>query len=532
MVRAAILGAGASGLTAIKCCLDEGLEPVCFEKTSDIGGLWRYRGENDKFPEVGSVFKSTVINTSKETMCYSDFPCPQQFSNYMHNKQIYQYFRMYAEKFELLKHIQFDTSVVSVRKTSDFEISGRWDIELKDEKTQKTRWETFDALFVCNGHHATPNIPDFPGMKEFQGTKVHTHYYKTPEPFKDKKVVIIGIGNSGGDAAAELSRWASQVVYLSTRRGTWVMHRLSKNGIPADILKGTRVASLFPLWLKNYLFKLKLNSIVDHRLYGLLPKHEPLAAHPTVNDDLPNRILNGTVIVKPNIKRFTKTGVAFEDGTFEDNVDAVILATGYVYGYPFIPESVIKVEKNQVSLYKYVFPPDLEKPTLAVIGLIQPWGAIMPISELQCRWAARVFAGLTELPCKEKMYQDITDKKEAMVKRYVPSQRHTIQVDPVAYMDDVAIEFGVKPNFSKMLLSDPLFFFKNVFGPFLPYQYRIEGPGKWKGAKNAIETVWERIETPFWTRKVKVQPSYMKVVVVIVVGICVITYVYLSCSRL
>lgn len=41
--RIAVIGAGASGLTSIKCCLDEGLEPICFERTGDIGGLWRYQ---------------------------------------------------------------------------------------------------------------------------------------------------------------------------------------------------------------------------------------------------------------------------------------------------------------------------------------------------------------------------------------------------------------------------------------------------------------------------------------------------------
>lgn len=41
--RVAIVGAGSSGLVCIKCCLDEGLEPVCFESSDDIGGLWRFK---------------------------------------------------------------------------------------------------------------------------------------------------------------------------------------------------------------------------------------------------------------------------------------------------------------------------------------------------------------------------------------------------------------------------------------------------------------------------------------------------------
>lgn len=42
----AVIGGGTSGLTCIKCCLDEGLKPVCFESSDDIGGLWRFKVGN------------------------------------------------------------------------------------------------------------------------------------------------------------------------------------------------------------------------------------------------------------------------------------------------------------------------------------------------------------------------------------------------------------------------------------------------------------------------------------------------------
>lgn len=96
--------------------------------------------------------------------------------------------------------------------------------------------------------------------------------------------------------------------------------------------------------------------------------------------------------VKGNVRAFTETAAIFEDGSREDDIDAVIFATGYSFAFPFLEDSV-KVVKNKVSLYKKVFPPNLEKPTLAIIGLIQPLGAIMPISELQGRWATQVFKG-------------------------------------------------------------------------------------------------------------------------------------------
>ena len=122
--RVAIIGAGASGLPAIKSVLEEDMIPVCFERTDDIGGLWNYT------PEVrgdgqASVMKSTVINTSKETMCYSDFPIPEDFPNFMHNTKVMEYFRLYAKEFGLLEHARFNTEVLKVEKASDFEETGR-----------------------------------------------------------------------------------------------------------------------------------------------------------------------------------------------------------------------------------------------------------------------------------------------------------------------------------------------------------------------------------------------------------------------
>lgn len=121
-------------------------------------------------------------------------------------------------------------------------------------------------------------------------------------------------------------------------------------------------------------------------------KRKALSQHPTVNDELPNRIISGLVKVKGNVKEFTETAALFEDGSREDDIDAVIFATGYTFAFPFLEDSV-QVVKNKVSLYKNIFPPNLEKPTLAIIGLIQPLGAIMPISELQGRWVTQVFKG-------------------------------------------------------------------------------------------------------------------------------------------
>lgn len=88
----------------------------------------------------------------------------------------------------------------------------------------------------------------------------------------------------------------------------------------------------------------------------------------------------------------------------------------------------------------------------------------------------------------------------SLFSRYVTSQRHTIQVDYIRYMDEIAELVGVQPNIPRMLLTDPRLGLNVMFGPCTPYQYRLRGPGKWAGARQAILTQWERVAQPMQTR--------------------------------
>ncbi|KAG2461388.1 flavin-containing monooxygenase 5-like [Polypterus senegalus] len=501
--RVAVIGAGASGLVAIKCCLDEGLEPVCFEYSDGIGGLWRFK--EDPEDDRASIYSSVVINTSKEMMCYSDYPIPANFANYMHHSKILEYFHMYARHFDLLHYIRFKTYVRSVKKCPDFARSGQWEVvTVNSEGLEESA--IFDGLLVCTGHHTYPHLPlqDFPGIETFEGQYFHSRDYKSPENFRGKRVVIIGIGNSGLDLAVELSRVTEQV-FLSTRRGAWILSRIGKNGIPGDLQFSTRLNSLLlsilPQGLANALGEKHVNRWFDHKLYGLQPRHRLLSQHPTINSELPSCIITGAVVVKPNVRRLTGSAVVFNDDTVEESVDCVIFATGYNIAFPFLPPSVVPVAQNQVSLYKYVFPPELERPTLAIIGLVQPVGAIMPISELQARWATRVIAGRSKLPSCQHMLQDIKAARERMAHRYVASQRHTVQVDYITYMDELAVQIGVRPSIGGLLFRDPKLAMAVFLGPCTPYQYRLRGPGKWAGARDTILTQWKRVIKPLRNRE-------------------------------
>lgn len=121
-------------------------------------------------------------------------------------------------------------------------------------------------------------------------------------------------------------------------------------------------------------------------------------------------------------------GVVFEDGTEVKDIHGIIFATGYKIGFPCLDEGLVPVEQNEVPLYKYVFPYEHKHHTMAILGCLQPIGAVMPLSELQARWAVKVFNGRKSLPSNDEMKMEMAEKKAAMRRNYYKSERHTIQV--------------------------------------------------------------------------------------------------------
>ncbi|XP_070817067.1 flavin-containing monooxygenase 5-like [Chaetodon trifascialis] len=499
--KVAVIGAGISGLTSIKACLDEGLEPTCFESSHDIGGLWRFKDNPE--PGRANIYFSVIINSSKERMAFSDFPPPAHFPNNMHHSEMLQYLRLYAQAFKLLRHICFQTTVVSVRQRPDFAVTGQWEVETeKTEGQRETR--VFDAVLVCTGHFTRPHLPlgDFPGIESFEGRYFHSWDYRNSDGMQGKRVVVIGIGSSGGDIAVDISRVAEKV-YLATRSGAWVVSRVGDGGLPVDMLGTSRMnmmlQNLCPSWSARKLEK-KVNKVFDHGLYGLKPKHGIFAQNAVVSDDLPARIIAGRVQVKPNVKEFCGSSVVFADGSIVHKVDEVVFATGYNYSFPFLPSALQAKSGYRLRLYMHVFPPALARPTLAVIGFVHGLGSITPLAEMQARWATRVFKGLTDLPSQEKMQEEVDKDTETMHERYACSERTPIQVDYIPYLDSVAEQVGVRPNVLWLLIKDPRLALQVLLGPCTSYQYRLTGPGQWAGAREAILTQWERVYQPFRTR--------------------------------
>ncbi len=412
--KVCVIGTGASGITAVKTLVEAGIEVVAYEKGSKIGGLWLYGNDNG----MSSIYKSLHINTSKQMMSYSDFPMPETYPDYPHHSLIYQYFEDYVNHFNIRKYIHCNTQVLHVSRRTD----GAYEV-----KTEKFGTEIFSSILVCSGHHWSPKYANFPG--HFSGETLHAHEYKSMEGFEGKKVLVVGIGNSAVDIACELSNVAAPVS-ISTRSGAYIVPKYMF-GVPTDHISKPPL-SFMPLAIQRAaLLSALLLNVGRQDNYGIpTPKRPILSEHPTISQELLNKAGHGKIIVKPNIERFDDKKVYFTDGSCAV-YDVIIYATGYNIEFPFIDSALVKVKDNVLPLYHKVVHPEHEG--LYFIGLIQPLGAIMPLSELQCKWVAKVINRTTKLPSTAQMYSHIHRDNKELQSRYFRSARHTIQVDFYPY---------------------------------------------------------------------------------------------------
>ena len=423
-MRACVIGAGSSGMVAVKALVDAGIPCDCFEETGEVGGLWVYGNGRS------TAYASLSINTSRQRMQYADFPMPADYPDYPGHALIADYFRAYARHFDLARHVHFHTRVEHVERAVD----GSYRV------TAGGTTATYDAVIVANGHHREPYFPKPPFPGRFDGLTLHSSEYRSPtEPYDlaDKTVVVLGFGNSAVDIACELAKSGrARRVLLATRRGAWVLpkHVL---GRPVDQL---RVGpSFLPARVATFISELFYPLVIgDLEALGLpKPDHRLGNAHPTLSSDLLPLVKAGRVIPKPNLAELAGRAIVFADGTREA-VDALIYATGYEVTFPFFDPAFVSAPENELPLYFRTLHPDYAG--LYFIGLAQPLGAIMPIAEAQAKLVADCILGRYAPPSAEVMRRAAHDERASVRRRFVATRRHTMQVDFDAFMEALAAE--------------------------------------------------------------------------------------------
>jgi dimethylaniline monooxygenase (N-oxide forming) len=354
---------------------------------------------------------------------------PRDFPDFPHHSQMASYLEAYVDRFGLRPTIVFDAEVSGARRLAD----DRWRVSLSNGENR-----FYDALVVANGHHWDPRWPNPPYPGQFAGEVVHAHAYRDPTAPVDmrrKRVLIVGLGNSAMDIACELARSESaSTVLLSGHRGVWVLPK-RVFGRPIDQLPGTNL----PWRLQS----LTLAGVIRATLgvpwhHGLpRPDHRPLAAHPTLSQDLYGHIDRGAIITKPGITRLGERTVTFEDRTVED-VDVIVYCTGYKVSFPFFDPGFLAAPGNDLPLWRRLVRPG--DANLFFVGLFQAIGALMPIVEAQARLIGDYLVGACALPSVSRMTAELERDRERLSRRFVRSERHTMEVDFDRYLRDLARE--------------------------------------------------------------------------------------------
>eukprot|EP00736_Rhodelphis_marinus_P008204 Rmarinus@m.15841 len=471
-----VVGAGISGITAVKELLAHGHHVTCYEKAEAYGGVW-------KFGVGVGVYRSTLSTSSAMVTSYSDL-IPKQYwpenkelgtPYHMRHGQYVDYLKQYMDHFNLDQYITLNAEVLKM----DY-INGQWHVESRVNGEIVNG--VYDAVACAAGLHQAEYIPRYPGQEEFEGKIEHSGTYVDAEPYKGKTVVLVGGGESGADLVKEVADENPGRTYLSLRRGVFVLPR-DMYGVPPDY-HNFRALNFMPHFLKGQFINIGtlkfFHQNSDRPYMSWIRKLAEMsggtlhAQFATKSERFCKSLADESCKLVGEIARYTKTGVVLKDGSEIKNVDVVLFCTGYKTVFPFLPTPLR--EHDARDRYKFVFHPEL--PNVAFIGCCRPGlGAIPPISEMQARWFTLFLDGKLSLPEKECMMKTICmEREEHMVRKHLIQERLPHLVTFETYMNDLANIVGCQPNPWKVFLVNPKLWYKMMFAPFTAHQFRHEGP--------------------------------------------------------
>ena len=285
-----------------------GIDFEMVEQSQNVGNAWHHH------------YDRLHLHTVKQLSNLPHLPFPEDYPLYVSREQLVDYFDQYAQHFKLKPH--FGQSVNSVKK-----VGKEWTTITKDGSKFKSK-----NVIVATGVNRVPNIPSWSGQEQFQGTIIHAKNYKNAAPFKGKKVLVVGMGNTGAELALDLSEQECET-YISVRGPVSIVPR-DLNGRPVQLTTIQLAKLPFGIgdWLGNFIRGIYLG---DLKKYGLnAPKLSPAqqlketGKTPVVDIGTVNQIKAGKIKVMPEMDTFDASGVLFKNGERKD-LDAIILATGY-----------------------------------------------------------------------------------------------------------------------------------------------------------------------------------------------------------
>jgi cation diffusion facilitator CzcD-associated flavoprotein CzcO len=303
-----------------------------------------------------------------------------------------------------------------------------WNVALSTGETRH-----YGGVIICNGHHWDPKWPSYPGA--FNGPMLHACQYKTPDMLADRRVLVIGAGNSGCDIAVESAQNA-KVTFHSTRRGYYYNPKYTF-GRPSDQVNEVLLRLHVPLTLQRWLYSLVLKLLIGlPQDYGLpKPDHKFFESHPIVNQLILYYVGQGDITPKPDVQELRGSRVLFKDGS-EEEIDVIVCATGYNITFPFIDRQYLNWKDGKPQLYYHVFHPYYDN--LFVVGLIQPDSGQWGLADYQAQAVAKFISATRNNPTKAEMMRKLKATAQQPINRgikYVDSTRHFLEIEHFGYRE-------------------------------------------------------------------------------------------------
>ncbi|OZG70723.1 hypothetical protein BTA51_24360 [Hahella sp. CCB-MM4] len=486
----AVIGAGLSGIAAIKQLTDEGHNVICFEKLDNPGGVFSHN----------EIYDDLHLTISNYFMAYSDFMPTNERLKFWSKADYRKYLQSYLNKFGLDDKIRYNTEVRSIKQDPDTKM---WEVETATGDQVET--SEFDVVAVCSGHFQHPKMPEIPGLDKFSGSVIHSKYYRDKNVYEGKRVLCVGMGESSADITSEISSVASKCI-LSLRRYHAVAPRfmsfqedeyftIDTSWLTSRIVN--RLPHRFHAGITKGIFHRYINSRnPDLRIRGewLIKSGPSFHQAVTKNERVFKPIADG--LVTPHIggiKMFDETGVTFKDGTREE-IDAVVFCTGYKLEFPFLDMMI----SDMRDLYKQMFIPEIGQ-SLAFVGFARPQqGGVPAIAEMQSRYLAQLCSNKHELPSLSEQRRVIREDAQHWRDEYRITPQVASLVNYCHYMDSIAKLVGCMPKIPA-LWQNPGLRIKLLHGPQFAIQYRLTGPHSMpKEAENFLMNFpnisdWKRI---------------------------------------
>jgi indole-3-pyruvate monooxygenase len=297
-----IAGAGPAGLATAAELTQYGVPYRLFERGWSLAYCWE------------NAYDSLTLHTGKHMSALPRRPHARTTPLFLSKNDFVQYLRDYARHFSL--RVETGLEVRHARRDAD-----GWRVSVDGHDVRGR------ALVMATGIMSKPMMPAIPGMAQFRGEVVHSITYRRPHPYAGKRVLVIGVGNSGAEIASELARVGSDVTIV-IRRGANVVPRAIL-GVPLQyIAAGLRT---LPVSARRRIAALvqQFSELKRGPQPFPRPPWSALEAIPVIGFHLVDAVREGRVHVQlGDVQALTPTGARFADGGAKD-FDVVICATGF-----------------------------------------------------------------------------------------------------------------------------------------------------------------------------------------------------------